>query len=188
MALGLLALACAHEKVERIASAPVNPTAYAFPRAHAEVNACLRRLETKGIAVKDDYLMGITLEDGFGSYQGIFDSPENRYDVVFWNYEIDRSDVYHIEGRFLRYYADFHVHVGPPPGPPTSVTVRAINARVVIGTTWTIGHSGRANVNETVPGTTIEEYIILRAIGDCLGVRQMPSLKLPAVQHGPETK
>lgn len=144
------------------------------------MNACLQRLESKGIPVKDDYLMGITKSDSFETYADIFESPENGYDVVFWNFETSESDVYHIKGRFLRYYADFHVHVGAPPGPPTKVAVRAINSRVVIGTTWTIGHGWKADVYESVPGTTIEEYIILRAIGDCLGVKDMPALELPA--------
>jgi hypothetical protein len=131
------------------------------------------------LSVNGCSVMALILEDDIDSFRSIFHEPENRFDFVFWNFELQQSDVYHIDGRFLRYQADFHVHLSSPPGPPTSVNVRAINARVATGTTWTIGHAGRMNVYEDVDGTTIEEYSILRAIGDCLGVPEMPQVLLP---------
>jgi hypothetical protein len=188
VALVLGTVGCASAK--RIPNAPTNPTSYAFPRKHAEVSACLRKLESDGVRVKGDHLFAITVDDAFEGYEHIFEPPENRLDVVLWSYSASESDVYYLEGEWLQYYADFHVHIGPPPGPPIQVTVHAINARVVVGKKWTIGHAWRANVNEDVPGTTIEEYIILRAIGDCLGVTDMPPLELPKPQLLPrqETK
>jgi hypothetical protein len=174
-------LSCqADTRVEQL-HAPRNPTTYRFHRTPAELGVCLKRLATDGLWIRDQRLVGQTYDEHFSEVAEIFSQAPNRSDVVFHNYWeiLGTSEVYHTEGRFLPYRATFHAHIDSGSNPPVTVTVRPLTFEVRVGTSWAIGHAGKRNVYRSVPGTTIDEYRILLAIGSCLGISDMPALSLP---------
>ena len=118
----------------------------------------------------------------------IFDSAENAKDIFlhafhspFWNSPIYRGR----DGNGLPFLAEFHVHLREAAPAKTSFSVRARKTEVWNGQYLGFGHSilpGWIPRIESVKPTTVEEYMILRYVGEALGVRDMPPVKLPAAR------
>jgi hypothetical protein len=80
----------------------------------------------------------------------------------------------------LPFVAAFHVHFAASSPTLTSVSVTALDPQVLNGQTTGMPGHGRANRYVRVAPTSIEEYVVLRYIGNILGVRSMPNVILPA--------
>ena len=77
--------------------------------------------------------------------------------------------------------ADFRMHLVSS-GSNTIVTVTASDAELVNGTRFGIGSCGPGQHWNYVPvkPTTVEEYHIIRYLGACLRITNMPPVILPA--------
>ena len=110
--------------------------------------------------------------------------PEPRESVpaavsVLTREQIERLPAENL-AELLRFLPGFHVHFAAISPTLTSVSVTALDTEVLNGQmTGMIGH-GRANRYVRVEATSLEEYMVLRYIGNILGVRSMPEVILPA--------
>lgn len=90
------------------------------------------------------------------------------------------SPIYRGPHEGLPFLAAFHVHFAAISPTSTSVSVTALETRVLNGQMTGMPGHGRANRYVRVEPTSIEEYVVLRHIGGILGVRSMPKVILPA--------
>jgi hypothetical protein len=111
--------------------------------------------------------------------------PGNSEDLYLHTYAepLWASPVYRKRGGStgLPFLADFHVHFAGAEESKTIVSVTAHNAKVRNGESFVLGIAGLgwALIQDTVDATTIEEYMILRYIGEALGDTSMPPVQLP---------
>jgi hypothetical protein len=168
-----------------------NPTVYQFDipleELRARVMAGLTMSEQRnnpifGTPKGRSYPVIFSVSEARKSYLKILQLPENERDLhlsashdPLWE-----SPIYRGPHDGLPFLAHFHVHftaIGPT---LTSVSVTALEPEVLNGQmTGKPGH-GRANRYVRVEPTSIEEYMVLRYIGNVLGVRSMPNVILPA--------
>jgi hypothetical protein len=90
------------------------------------------------------------------------------------------SAVYRGRNGGLPFMAAFHLHLSPD-GPNTRVSVTALDPEVINGEKFGFGSCGPGygwNCEKVKP-TSVEEYVILRYLGRCLGVTNMPKIILP---------
>lgn len=112
----------------------------------------------------------------------IFRDVANTNDIYLhsFGYPFVRSAVYRVGDSGLPYIAAFHLHLASS-GSNTIVKVMGLNARVVNGQKFGFGPCGPGNgwVYKDVKPTTVEEYILLRYLGNSLGITNMPGVVLP---------
>lgn len=117
------------------------------------------------------------------SWVKVLQLPGNARDLYLVESDVHplwESPVYRGPDQGLPFLAAFHVHFAAVSPNVTSVSVTALETKVLNGQmTGMIGH-GRANRYVQVEPTSIEEYVVLRYIGEILGVRSMPKVILPA--------
>ncbi|HAM98707.1 MAG TPA: hypothetical protein DCQ26_08840 [Marinilabiliales bacterium] len=112
--------------------------------------------------------------------EDIFKKPENVHDLyLVLNKPVSLSKVYYKFWKPLEYSATFQLHLTSIDANRTKIEVITYNGSVFY---WGIPFPGgdHAFVKEKdVQPTTIEEYEILLRIGNLIGEKDMPSLKLP---------
>ena len=110
-----------------------------------------------------------------------FDQPGGEDDLYLWfmHSPMALSEVYFVGGEPAPYVADFYLRVEPA-GEKTRVEVETVAPEVIAGKTLLPrAHMSRANIYVAVEPTTVEEYRLLRGIGEELGGQAMPDLRLP---------
>ena len=193
MGIALLFPSCSHPAIRTLALPKPNPTSYTFP---LNVNVLHSR-------AKQAFAYGLQMEHPIFYFEGrsvtlnvqdsqhhlfapdaIFRDPANTNDLYLHNYgwPIAESIIYRGTKGGLTFFADFHLHLAETETNSTTVTVTALNTRVVNG--WNFGldiHTGFGRLACIVPAqpTTVEEYSILLYLGRYIGVTGMPELIVP---------
>jgi hypothetical protein len=107
--------------------------------------------------------------------------PGNSRDLYLHTSDpVGESAIYRGPNNGLPFLAGFHVHFAAISPTQTSVSVTALETRVLNGEMTGMPGHGRARREVRVQPTSIEEYVVLRHIGNILGVRSMPKVILPA--------
>lgn len=156
---------------------PRNPTTYVFNHPMTDVRLAIER------AFRARSYRNLTLAtkaEDISFADSVFAFPENQFDgfLFLTTRDLGVSDVYKFNGEPSVYYANFHLHVEAVDERSTVVDVRTIDPSVVVGKGWSI--HGPASRFQRVKPTTIEEYEILRRIGEELGEVTMPPTRRPA--------
>ena len=190
----LLALAaCVHNAVrmETHTLPERNPTAYPFEIPLEE----LRARVIEGLAHDRQFknpIFGRTESGGrallrvqearSASWVEVLQRPGNDRDLYLTSSHeaLWASPIYRGPEGGLPFLAAFHVHFAPIGPARTSVSVTALDTEVLNGQTTGMPGHGRANRYVRVEPTSIEEYVILRYMGNILGVGSMPKVILPA--------
>ncbi|MEZ5422879.1 MAG: hypothetical protein R2682_07265 [Pyrinomonadaceae bacterium] len=166
-----------------------NPTSYEFPGS-------LQDVRQKVISIFKDYRREYYKDFGqemsffftaeersnalFAKETGIFDDDKNKFDLFLHSFGNMRlpSPLYFGGGKPLTYTADFQLHFSDADPGKTRIQVIAHRAKVFNGTVCCGMHGYMSNVVPVEP-TTIEEYKILRIIGEELGLTDMPPTRYP---------
>jgi len=194
LAVALLAVSCSHgvSRVETRALSSPNPTSFLFPFPVQQVYTnALDALSIEHQAEDpvfgrslDEHLEGLFSECATNAVfgEGVFRDPANSQDIYLHSFDtpIVISSVYH--GRYgnMPFIATFHVHLAGN-DTNTTVTVTAGDTEVANGTKFGFGPCGPGQGYncEPVKPTTVEEYTILRYLGNYLGVTNMPGVIVP---------
>lgn len=109
--------------------------------------------------------------------------PENALDFLLVPSNgdpIDYSYVYTKGLKGLPYIATFHLHLVEQDSLHTKVVINTLDPQVVVGKAFfpTFPHWGIGSRRKSVERSTIEEYEILKKIGDGLN-QKMPEVKYP---------
>jgi hypothetical protein len=192
--IALLAVSCSHgvSQVETRALASPNPTSYLFSLSLQQVYTnALDAFSIEHQAADpvfgrshDLHLEGLFSECATNAVFGeaMFRDPANTNDIYLHSFDtpIVISSVYH--GRYgnMPFIATFHLHLTGN-DTDTTVTATAGDTKVVNGTKFGFGPCGpgQGNNYEPVKPTTVEEYTILRYLGNYLGVTNMPVVIVP---------
>lgn len=161
-----------------------NPTAYVFPFPIDETRQSILKMKSSPNSFKHMVLQ--SKEDSvFFSERArqVFSNPINSKDFYLHSFgsRIGKSAVYSIDGDFLDYYAEFHMHLLDK-GDSTEIQIIACDCKVAVGVNLlpSLPHLVRSIKTQSVLPTTIEEYEILLMIGDALGVKhEMPKIIYP---------
>jgi hypothetical protein len=109
--------------------------------------------------------------------------PGDENDAYFYATDspVGLSQVYFKDGQSLIYFADFHIHLAELGPMKTRVEITTYDP--VVNTTargpWSLERGGRPFIYVPVDPTTVEEYQILRGIGEQLGATNMPAVLVP---------
>lgn len=96
------------------------------------------------------------------------------YDL--WQLDRTKSDVYRWLGKPLEYRANYTLTVTPVSDSQTRIDIHTYDTSVLLATGVGV-HGG--NLLDRVTPTSIEEYRFLLTIGNALGEKDMPPLRLP---------
>ena len=158
-----------------------NPTAFEFPVEKRAVLDAICSRPWEDLWLKNGLSLNTNDHGAFG--RDVLAQPGNEDDIYLtsFHFPITDSPVYRsLTGKQLPFTADFHVHVVTLGPFRTRVEVRALNAEVINGSYFSPGIHGFWQIRYVaVAPTTIEEYRILRSIGEALGEKQMPPIRIP---------
>ena len=197
VAIALAAVSCSHgvSRIQTRSLARPNPTTYSFPLPVEEVHVgALQAFSTKhqykepifNKPARTDYWESVlSTECSTNATYGraVFADPANAHDIYLHSSHAPFaiSAVYRGQNGGLPFMADFHLHLASSDS-NTLVTVTASDAELVNGTKFGIGSCGPGQHWNyvSVKPTTVEEYHIIRYLGDYLGMTNMPAVILPA--------
>ena len=112
-----------------------------------------------------------------------FSDLANTNDIYLHSFHtpINISTVYHEQNAGLPFIASFRLHLAASSSDETIVSVTALDTQVIDGERFGVGPCGpgMGNRYETVKPTTVEEYILLRYLGNYLGITNMPAVVVP---------
>ena len=113
-------------------------------------------------------------------FHGVFENPKNIHDLYIDSYDpISISNIYYRFFKPLEYSAGFHLHFEAVDTTSTKVSIYTYDSSVLYwGMPLPSGDHAFVKEKDVAP-TTIEEYEILMRIGNLVGVKDMPPLKLP---------
>lgn len=202
LAVALVAVSCS-SGVSRIHTRSLpspNPTTYSFPLPLEEVRG--KALDAFSIEHQIDHPIferpasNLHLESAlvaecstnvvFG--HAIFQDPANTNDIYLQSFHspLTISPIYYGRDGGLPFIAAFHLHLTTS-GSNTFVNVIASDTEVVNGTKFGFGPCGPGQGWNcvSVKPTTVEEYSILRYLGNYLGFTNMPAVILPTTGEAP---
>ena len=156
-----------------------NPTEYLYFFGIDSVKMIIKQKFSHGefygldLACKEDILI-----------TKIFDNPSNYNDFVleeFSTWHKCKSKVYfNKENKPLIYHATYQIHLEKVSESKTKVSIIVTESGIIYKTKLPVlPHLSRVNRLKELPPTTVEEYEILLIIGKELGVKDMPSIKIP---------
>jgi hypothetical protein len=206
-ALAVLACSCT-KNVSRLTVLPLsrgNPTSYAFDLSASEVHeravAALRSLgavdavfgkrpardpaDPADDSIRFAYDFAVEQAGDPALTNGeLFSHPGDRDDLYVHTQSdpLWPSPVYRGRDGGLPFIEGFHVHLEALGPGRTLVSVTAVDPQVVNGMKWGIGSCGPGYSwrTERVAPTTVEEYALLRFLGQAMRAQGMPELALPA--------
>jgi hypothetical protein len=111
--------------------------------------------------------------------KSVFNNPDNDNDIYLHTFGrpiISRS--YYSLGKPLEYQVSFQIHLESNKPGYTTVSINAIDPRVIKGIGGFGAHGFYSNYVLVEP-TTIEEYELLRYIGYLIGTKSLPAPILP---------
>jgi hypothetical protein len=200
-ALAVAAAGCVKDvsRVHRQALPRLNPTSYSFDIPLGDLRAKAMAAFSIDHQVKQPVFgslstvalhafggmpilhVSVASDAGFGAE--LFRIPENAHDLYLQSFGVPvwESPVYHGSRGGLPFIAEFHVHFSASEAGRTSVAVRALRTEVINGMHYGLGSCGPGWAWRYVPvePTSIEEYLILRYIGEAVGAPAMPEVVLP---------
>jgi len=107
----------------------------------------------------------------------------NKQDIFLWSVgDHWKSKIYQKkDGEFLDYLVSFYLHLEKIDESHTTVSIKTIEPKVIIGMELLPSppHFVRNNKTIAVEPSTIEEYEILLEIGKLVGEKDMPPIHLP---------
>jgi hypothetical protein len=169
-----------------------NPTVYQFDLPlevlRERVMAGLAEQHKKPIFGRHQWPEGpaifdVTESGKYRSWLKVLELPGNERDLYLHASHVPlwESPIYRGPDGGLPFLAEFHVHFCAMGPAQTVVSVTALKTEVLNGSTWGIGSCGPGTFNRyvLVEPTSIEEYVILRYMGDILGAPSMPGVILP---------
>ncbi len=180
----LQAWACGAPQVTGRPPAEPFPTAWVYAASVDQIQSAVRRLyklqfeeRTEGkfyvIASGDAVLTE--------SDEARFQAPGGEDDLIlsYGHMPMGPSTVYEVGGRPAPYLADFLLRIEVVDEGRTRVEVETIDPQVIAGRTLLPGrHFTRANIYVPVAATSVEEYELLRRLGELLGEQGMPPAEL----------
>ncbi len=194
--VALAAVSCSRgvSRVQTRSLPASNPTTYSFALPLEEVRA----QALKAFSIEHQVAQPIFGRSGPASHlesilsaecatnavfgAAVFRDPANTNDIYLHTFHMPfvLSSVYRGKDGGLPFVATFHLHLTAA-GSNTAVTVIAAGAQVLNGTKFGVGPCGPGQGwnFETVQPTTVEEYSILRYLGQYLGVTNMPATVVP---------
>jgi hypothetical protein len=114
--------------------------------------------------------------------EAIFRNPANSNDIYLHTFDMPfvKSSVYFGHDGGLPFIATFHLHLTAS-GSNTLVKITALDTKVINGRRFGIRPCGfgYGSASQKVKPTTVEEYSILRYLGQYLSVTNMPDVILP---------
>jgi len=177
----LLLIACTSLPTEKKPNSP-NPISYVF---HTSKENLRNQLILEVDRFREMHLILHYRESGGEPLDTleIFDHPSNRGDFYLEqeDFFIFKSHIYFVEGSAAEYQFGLHLHLDEVSNGLTRVTVETIKPRIVIGKQILPSppHFVRQLRYKYVMPSTIEEYEILRQIGELLNEQGMPSVRYP---------
>jgi hypothetical protein len=116
--------------------------------------------------------------------EAVFRDPTNAQDLYLHSMHdpVVASTVYVSKGKGLPFLASFHLHLDAVASNETLVTVKVLDTEVIAGKHFGFGSCGPGMANTYCPvkSTTVEEYTVLRYLGNYLGVTNMPAVIYPS--------
>jgi hypothetical protein len=171
-----------------------NPTSYVFPFPIAKVReSAFEAFSMENQIAKPIFnhssptfplTWTLTAESADNAVFGesVFRDPANDQDIYLHSFHSPFViyPVYFGRQGGLPFIATFHLHLAGSDS-NTIVSVTASNAEVINGTRLGFGPCGPGQANNyvKVQPTTVEEYSILRYLGVCLGITNMPGVVVP---------
>ena len=203
LTVATLGSSCAPEvyRIKKHSLPRQNPTSYTFPFPVQELRA--RALEAFSIdnqikepifkfmfrqpfwrdTVDFDEILTIEVFTDVVFSKALFEDPANSSDIYLHAFHspIGLSSVYRRwDGAGHPFIANFHLHFTEGASNDTIVTVTALDTEVITGRRAGFYHGlGYAAEYESVEPTTVEEYVILRYLGNYLDISNMPDIVLP---------
>jgi hypothetical protein len=188
-------------RIQTLALSQPNPTTYSFPLAVGDFHA--RALEAfstyhqiedpifpvppeatslpKGMRLESRF--SVELSGAGGCFSSVFTNLDNDNDIYLQNFTMPftLSPLYRGRNGGLPFVASFYLHLVAATSGSTVVTVTAMDAQVINGEHFGAGPCGPGYGwrYEPVKPTTIEEYTILRYLGQYVGLSNMPSVVFP---------
>ena len=178
-------LCCSASKYVQIDPKEKNPTEYVYPFSKDVIE--------KGIVKAFD------TEDGYRYCQNqtvyFGKEPDRSRDALLSNSKFNTKDTlffylfnitcpskvyFQKNGYSYTYTALFQFHIDSIDTNLTKVRIEVISPEVPSGLRWhKLPHGVRTWKYKKVPPTTVEEYEILQILGNTLGVKDMPEIKIP---------
>lgn len=156
-----------------------NPTSFEFNATPSRIKEVTLRLQATRIAQHIETAEDSIILDG----KEIFQDHENINDLVL-DPPLLGSVIFRSQERPVYYLYKFHIHLVENSPGKTRVEVRTINPRISIGVRFPYNilpiSESNAGLWKQVEPSTIEEYRLLLAIGEGLGIRDsMPQIIMP---------
>ena len=166
-----------------------NPIEYIFHFSKDSVeNAIVKAFDWKqgGISYCDNMTVYYGKES-HGSSGAILKKPktttDQTRDTLFFLFSMDcPSKVYFQKNGYPYTYVPsrFRFHIDAIGENLTKVMIEVVSPRVPYKQNWhSLPHGVRAWRYKKVPSTTVEEYEILQILGETLGEKDMPEIKIP---------
>jgi hypothetical protein len=170
-----------------------NPSSRSFPLSVPEVRAAAMKVFSLDHQVADpifghqsiQFCSALFLETATNAVFGeaVFRNPANAQDLYLHSLSepVVPSTVYVAKNGGLPFVASFHLHLEAGASNETVVTVTALDAQVIAGKHFGFGSCGPgfANSYQSVKPTTVEEYTVLRYLGNFLGATNLPAVVYP---------
>jgi hypothetical protein len=170
-----------------------NPTSRSFPLSVPEVRAAAMKVFSLDHQVADpifghqsiQFCSALFLETATNTVFGeaVFRNPANSEDLYLHSLSepIVPSTVYVAKSGGLPFVASFHLHLEGVASNETVVTVTALDSQIIAGKHFGFGSCGPgfANSYQSVKPTTVEEYTVLRYLGNFVGATNLPAVVYP---------
>jgi hypothetical protein len=125
----------------------------------------------------------VELSGAGGAFSSVFTNGDDGNDIYLHNFTspFTLSPLYRGRNGGLPFVASFYLHLVAAGSSSTVVTVTALDTQVINGEHYGVGPCGPGYGwrYESVKPTTIEEYRILRYLGEYVGLSNMPPVVLP---------
>ncbi|HTS18750.1 MAG TPA: hypothetical protein VMP11_14340 [Verrucomicrobiae bacterium] len=188
-------------RIQILALSQPNPTTYSFPLAVGDFHARAVEAFSTDHQVKDPIFpvppeatslrgemlwssnFSVELSGAGGVFSSVFTNLDNDNDIYLQNFDMPftLSPLYRGRNGGLPFVASFYLHLVAASSSTTVVMVTAMDTRVINGEHYGVGPCGPGYGwrYDPVKPTTVEEYTILRYLGDHVGISNMPPVILP---------
>ena len=176
----LLAVACGAPEVEVRPLPERYPVAWEYAASVEQAHAAVRRLYKLQFEERVEnafYVLAAGDDALTEADEALFGAPGGDDDLIlrYGHMPMGLSSVYYIDGRPVRYLADFQLKIEALGVGRTRVEVVTIDPQVIAGRALMPGrHFTRPNIYVPVEATSVEEYRLLLRLGELLGEPGMP--------------
>jgi hypothetical protein len=171
---------CSEDGVTAAALEVPNRTVMSFAVGADRVHECLASF--KGVLTIRNSAFGRSVHiQTRETHPESFASREDADDALINPHgeQLGLSEIYSKRSCPLPYVGQFRVHVVSEGADRARVEIHTLRSYVLTGKSWSPHTFSRVNQAADVPPTTIDEYRILVAVGECLGYKDLPPVRLP---------